>query len=285
MTTFLSVKDRAVGNLAGELTSGASSLTLQSGQGASFPDPDSGDEDFIFTIEDEHLLCTARTGDVLTVTRAQEGTADVTHAGGVAAELRVVASQFSAIHAAVNTLEGQVGNVDMLLVYPAGMNAFTATASGVSALTDSVGLIGRFSVRERVVFRYWSYYVNGAGSANAVVRGAVYSGDGQTKHMDDTHAVGASTGVQTVDLGGGNEVTLEPGDYYFFICLSTGTTGPVVNVWDTSTLDLINQNVPGGQPVLEGTVSVTSGAAPATVDTDADISGSLKKTLFARLDT
>ena len=280
MTVFLSVKDRAVGNLAGELTSGALSLTLQSGQGASFPDPDSGDEDFIFTIEDEHLLCTARTGDGLTVTRAQEGTADVTHAGGVAVELRVVASQFSAIHAAVNTLEGQVGNVDSHLVEP-----FSGLAVAVidgSALLTTVGILGRFRLSHRLTFKKWSYIVGVAGSANCVISLGIFSGDGATQFVDEDHAVGSSTGPQTVTMGAA--ISLPPGDYYVLVTMSSGTTGSQLKHWDTGVQDLINTNVPASEPVYEGTVTVTGGAVPATIDPTA-ISGAQDSTPFIRLDT
>lgn len=65
--------------LGEDLTAGETSITLESGKGALFPDPAVG-EIFVFTIEDlvlgvrEICFCTARAGDVLTVERGQEGT-------------------------------------------------------------------------------------------------------------------------------------------------------------------------------------------------------------------
>lgn len=281
MTTFKAVKDRAVGNLNANVDDTVVTWVLQSGQGANFPDP-AADGDFWVTCENEQALVTARSSDSLTVTRGQNGTSGASHSSGVAVELRVISQTLDDITAAINAVEVRVGDVDMLLVVPAGHNAGTV-ADGAALLT-TVGHIGRFSIRERLVFRKWSYVVGVAGSADAVLRFAIYSGDGQTKLLDATHAVGSATGPQTVDEGGGNEVTLEPGDYYVFVCMSSGTTGPQLKEWSTTTQDLLNQNVPSGEPVFEGTVSVTSGAAPATVNTGTDISGSAIKTAFARLD-
>lgn len=66
--------------LAGPITAGATALTLAAGTGAKFPNPGASQQ-FALTLYDaatqlinEIMYCTARTGDVLTVLRAQEGT-------------------------------------------------------------------------------------------------------------------------------------------------------------------------------------------------------------------
>lgn len=65
--------------LDSSITAGSTSLTLVAGQGAGLPSPTAG-QYFLITIQDlttgdvEVLACTNRTGDVLTVERAQEGT-------------------------------------------------------------------------------------------------------------------------------------------------------------------------------------------------------------------
>jgi hypothetical protein len=66
-----------------KIVTGAASITLtvEAGDGAKFPQPvGDGSDFFSVTVEDrrteqmEIMLCTARSGDILTVTRAQEGT-------------------------------------------------------------------------------------------------------------------------------------------------------------------------------------------------------------------
>jgi len=84
--SFLQVKNNASSILASGIDAVATSLTVASGEGARFPATN-----FHITIEDEILLCTTRTGDVLTVTRAQEGTAAASHAQGKAVRLNITA--------------------------------------------------------------------------------------------------------------------------------------------------------------------------------------------------
>ena len=78
MSTLL-FANNATSTLASPITSADTSITLQAGTGSLFPSPTSG-QVFIGTIYDasstidEIVLVTARTGDVLTVQRAQEGT-------------------------------------------------------------------------------------------------------------------------------------------------------------------------------------------------------------------
>ena len=88
MSTYLQVKNRAASSLAADITSTATSLTVQTGDGAKFPQPGNG---FNITIEDEILKCTARSTDTLTVTRAQEGTTAAAHTAGKSVELRITA--------------------------------------------------------------------------------------------------------------------------------------------------------------------------------------------------
>jgi len=84
---FLKVKNRAVSLLASGVSDTDTSWTLATAEGAKFPD--SGN--FHVTCEDEIVMCTARSGDVLTAVRAQEGTSAAAHSAGKAVELRVTA--------------------------------------------------------------------------------------------------------------------------------------------------------------------------------------------------
>lgn len=96
MPTFLSVKNNAASTLAANITDTATSLTVATGEGARFPD-----SNFHITIEDEILKCTTRTGDVLTVTRAQEATVAAAHAAAKAVRLNITAKAISDLNTAV----------------------------------------------------------------------------------------------------------------------------------------------------------------------------------------
>ena len=85
--SFLQVKNNASSVLAADITDVATSLTVATGEGAKFPA-----SNFHITIENEILLCSTRTGDVLTVTRAQEGTSAAAHTAGKTVRLNITAA-------------------------------------------------------------------------------------------------------------------------------------------------------------------------------------------------
>lgn len=86
--------NNASASLASAITSGSTTITLASGQGALFP-AIAGSNFFMATLVDtsnniEIIRATARTGDTLTVTRAQDGTSARAFAAGDKLELRIV---------------------------------------------------------------------------------------------------------------------------------------------------------------------------------------------------
>lgn len=83
--------NNATGYLNTAITAGATSITLQSGQGSLFPSPSAGDW-FLATIYDgastiEIVKCTARSSDTFTVTRAQESTTASAFSAGASVEM------------------------------------------------------------------------------------------------------------------------------------------------------------------------------------------------------
>jgi len=93
--------NNANSSLASPITTSATSLTLATGQGALFPSPSGGDY-FVLSLTDaatgdvnEITHCTARSGDVCTVVRAQEGTTALNWTTGDFANNRFTAGQAS----------------------------------------------------------------------------------------------------------------------------------------------------------------------------------------------
>ena len=89
--------------LAAPISNTATSLTLASGSGALFPNP-SANQQFSLTLNDaatglvfEIMYCTARSGDTLTVVRAQEGTQAVSWLAGDLAANLLTAGQMAAM--------------------------------------------------------------------------------------------------------------------------------------------------------------------------------------------
>jgi hypothetical protein len=104
--SFLKVKNRAYSTLASGVDDDDTEWALATGEGSKFPT--SGD--FHVTCEDEIAKCTSRSGDVLTVTRAQEGTSAAAHAAGKAVELRITAGIIEEIQ---NELDGGIDKTNL----------------------------------------------------------------------------------------------------------------------------------------------------------------------------
>lgn len=94
----IKLSNNANATLAASITSSATSITVTSGQGARFPTLSVGDY-FYATLVDtsnnlEIVKCTARSTDVLTVTRAQESTTARAYSAGDRIEIRLTAQTF-----------------------------------------------------------------------------------------------------------------------------------------------------------------------------------------------
>ena len=93
--------NNAVSRLAASVAADALALSVSAGDGAKFPSP-TGDNWFPLTLVRadgirEIVRCNGRTGDVLTVVRAQEGTAAVPLASGDRVELRLTAAALNSV--------------------------------------------------------------------------------------------------------------------------------------------------------------------------------------------
>jgi hypothetical protein len=94
----IKLTNNAFATLASSITSSSTSITLTTGQGARFPSLSGGDY-FYATLVDtsnnlEIVKCTARSTDVLTVTRAQESTTARAYSTGDRIEIRITAQTF-----------------------------------------------------------------------------------------------------------------------------------------------------------------------------------------------
>lgn len=97
--------NNASAQLASSISSGATSISVTTGQGALFPSL-SGSDYFYATLSNssnvlEIVKVTARTGDVLTVTRGQDGTTANAYSAGDKIELRPTAGGFNDIVSSV----------------------------------------------------------------------------------------------------------------------------------------------------------------------------------------
>jgi microcystin-dependent protein len=111
MTTLL-FNNNAVGTLAVSCTSSATTIQLTAGQGALFPTPGAGQAFLLWAQNNtqvEAMLCTNNAGNVLTVTRAQEGTTAQAFAAGTIIEQRVSAAVLNSFAQTAGGVLAQVG--------------------------------------------------------------------------------------------------------------------------------------------------------------------------------
>lgn len=143
----------AKGRLLTGISAAATSLTLRSGQGALFPSFGAGDFAWL-TLEQgtaanptkrEIVRCSARTGDVLTILRAQQGTTALAFDAGARVELRLTAATLASFQDVLGynrtfTTGCAVSNNDnAVAIYGAiGTNSAT-THSGVNPDLTSLG--------------------------------------------------------------------------------------------------------------------------------------------------
>lgn len=133
--------NNAYGTLNASISSSDASLTLASGQGARFPSLGAGDYFYCTLIDTSNNLevvkCTARSSDVLTITRAQESTTARAFTVGDRVELRVTAAGLEDSTNYDAVLPSQTGNSGEFLTTN-GTTASWATlppSSDASALT------------------------------------------------------------------------------------------------------------------------------------------------------
>lgn len=137
------LNNNAVSRLASSLSSGATTLSVTTGEGAKFPSPSAGQWFPLTIIKSsgalEILRCSARSGDVFTVTRAQEGTAAQAFSAGDRVEIRVTAAVFtelasntataqSAAQTAQNAADAAQDDADL------GVKKDAATATGAAIM-------------------------------------------------------------------------------------------------------------------------------------------------------
>jgi hypothetical protein len=111
----LKISNNAYAVLAAGVASSDTSITLTAGQGARFPSL-GGSDYFYATLVDtgnnlEIIKCTARSGDVLTVVRAQDGTTAKNYVVGDRIEIRPVAAIFDA-KADTDYVDNEISTLD-----------------------------------------------------------------------------------------------------------------------------------------------------------------------------
>ncbi len=191
--------NNATGRLASSVSLAQTTISLQSGQGARFPSPSGGDWFPITAIKAsgavEIMRCTARSGDALTVARAQEATTALEWSPGDRVELRITAGALAQFKAdAIETFRGVIvkwsGSIANI---PAGW----ALCNGANGTPD---LRNRF-----IVGAGGAYGVGDTGGADSVTLTAAQMPT--HNHSATTASAGAHTHGGSTGNGGGHSHT------------------------------------------------------------------------------
>ena len=131
-------KNNAFSTLASGINDSVTSISLDSGDGAKFPSPSSPTYFYATLIDTSNNLeivkCTARSTDVLTVTRAQESTTARAYSAGDRIEMRLTAAGLTASTDLAESWANKVDGVVTGSEYSA-----KAYAVGGTGITDTAG--------------------------------------------------------------------------------------------------------------------------------------------------
>ena len=147
--------NNAFGTLASGISDSATSIALTGGDGASFPNPSSGDYFYATLIDTSNNLeivkCTARSTDALTVVRGAESTTARAYSAGDRIELRLTAAGITEADGYVFTSDESTDTTCFPLFVTAatgsqttktGTNLTFDSANGKLASTNYDGIIG-----------------------------------------------------------------------------------------------------------------------------------------------
>lgn len=238
--------NNATATLASAITNIATSITLTTGHGARFNAPTGGDHELLtFTdgVNVEIVKVTARSGDVLTVTRGQEGTAG-----------RAWASSNTTVYAGIT--KGTLGVFAQNLATGASALALGPTATATQTAATAVGngadatgtqgtAIGDNASSAAYASSLGSNANAGGSGSVAVGYAATSSGTGSLSLGDSSKASDAdSVALGRTSLAGTaptrqNSHAYAQGDVVnngsnanTFMCVTAGTTGGSAPTWD-----------------------------------------------------
>jgi len=213
--------NNAVSTLASGINNSATSITVASGNGALFPSL-TGSEYFFVTLIDasnnlEIAKCTARSSDVLTVTRAQESTSARAFATGDRIELRITAQSLLDVSTQITALGSDLGtngndinfadgnkanfgsDTDFVIKHD-GSGAFLENGTGNLNLRAKSGEASIVAIPDAAV----ELYHNNAKKIETTANGGTVSGDltvTKTSGNCGVNLIAANSGTAFINLG------------------------------------------------------------------------------------
>ena len=196
-----------------------------------------------------------------------EGTAGDRHSPAPISEVEVIGAALTWPTIRQHYLAGVLGRLtkDARTVVPRPSLPVTGAPVGLLLVNNTTMYVGHVVVPEGISVKEIVYNVSAAAvGAGAIIRVAVYSEDGARKLIDVTEATGTNSGNRAIAIS--PSVLLPGRAYYACILLQTlaATTQPTILMHATDST--FNTTPTASQPVLGGTLVISGGIPPATID-------------------
>jgi len=169
-------------------------------------------------------------------------------------------------------LDAQIRDNELVLhdpvmsMIPMPIEPITGASTAVAlAANDTTAHLGVVYVPRPITVTGLRYNIGAGGAAASAVRFALYAEDGQTRLINVSEVCGANTGVRLIDVD--PDVALDAGNYILLVCHSVYATS--AKTITRFTYDSTFEAHIANEPDLSGTLTITGGAAPATIDIDA----------------
>jgi hypothetical protein len=242
----LKITNNAFGTLAASINDSVTSITVASGQGSRFPTLGAGDYFYATLInisnEFEIVKCTARTGDVLTVTRAQDGTTARAYTVGDRLEIRPVAAIFDE-KADVTYVDSEISTLDAAKLddVAPGTSGNVLTSNGTAWVSQALPTPPASGFSNIQIFTASGTFTTPAGvtKAKVTVVGGGGGGNNGTSNLSGSTAGAGGVAIAiinnpsssyTVTIGAGGGVGGTGGTSSFGTALSaTGGLGGAVS--------------------------------------------------------
>jgi len=170
----------AFATLASSITNSDTSITLTTGQGARFPSLAGGDYFYATLIDASNNLeivkCTARSTDVLTVTRAQESTTARSFSAGDRIELRITAAGIDDATDIDLILPSQTGNSGKYLTTNGSASSWgTVDLTNLSASNLTSGTISTARMYTGAILKYTNHTNTTRYAPSAAATSTIYN--------------------------------------------------------------------------------------------------------------